>query len=62
MLPCCDLPVDINKRTQTGREWDNQRQPFFLLMVVLGVDKESIHLGAESVCVSLGVALKAVTN
>ena len=55
--PLQQLPFRDNNKTQTGKEWANQRQPYFLLIVVLGVDKENISLGADSGGVSLGVAL-----
>ena len=54
------LPSRDNDKTQTGKEWANQRQPYFLLMVELGADKESISLGADSICISLGVALSVL--
>ena len=36
------------------------KQPYFLLMVVLGADKESISLGVDSGRVCLGVALSVL--
>ena len=38
--PLQQLSSRDNDKTQTGKEWANQRQPYFLLMAVLGVDKE----------------------
>ena len=52
--------LQSNSKTQTGKEWANQRQPYFLLMVALGADKESISLGADSGRVSPGVALSVL--
>ena len=60
MLHLQQLPSRVSDKTQTGKEWANQRQPYFLLMVVLGADKESISLGADSGHVSLGVALSVL--
>ena len=45
--PLLQLSSRDNKTTQTGKEWANQRQPYFLLMAVLGADKESISLGCS---------------
>ena len=38
----------------------NRRQPYFLLTVVLGADKESNSLGVDSGRVYLGVALSVL--
>ena len=58
MLPCNNWRD--NNKTATGKEWANQRQPYFLLMIVLDGDKENISLGVDSGCVSLGVALSVL--
>ena len=57
MLHLQQLPSRVSNKTQTGKEGANQRQPYFLLMAVLGADKESISLSADSGHVSLGVSL-----
>ena len=49
-----------NLKTQTGKERANLRQPYFLLMVVLGADKESISLGADFGHLILGAALSVL--
>ena len=42
MLHLQQLPSRVSDKTQTGKEGANQRQPYFLLMVVLGADEEKI--------------------
>ena len=48
------------KQLRQERNGLNQRQPYFLLIAVLGADKESISLGVDSGHVSLGVALSVL--
>ena len=60
MLPLQQLPSRDSDKTQTGKEWANLRQPYFLLMAVLGADKENISLGADSGRVCLGAALSVL--
>ena len=45
MLHLQQLPSKVSDKTQTGKEGTNQRQPYFLLMVVMGADKERVSFG-----------------
>ena len=45
MLHLQQLPSRVSNKTQTGKEGANERQPYFLLMAVLGAGRESISLG-----------------
>ena len=54
MLHLQQLPSRDSNKTQTGKEWANQRQPYFLLMALLGADKKRIFLGADSGCMTFG--------
>ena len=60
MPPCCDLPAKLIKQSTQERDWLNPWQPYFLLVAVLGADKENVSLGAVSGCVLPGVALSVL--
>ena len=47
MLHLQQLPSRVSNKTQTGKEGANQRQPYFLLMVVLGADTGKNFLGVQ---------------
>ena len=42
MLHLQQLPSRAKDKTQTGKEGANQRQPYFVLMAVLGADEEKV--------------------
>ena len=60
MLHLQQLPSRDSNKTHTGKEWTNHRQPYFLLMVVLGADKDRISVGVDSGRVTLGAALSVL--
>ena len=51
--PCCDVPVKLTKQSRQERNGLNQWQPYFLLMVVLGVETEKNFLQVRFLEVNL---------
>ena len=51
--PLLQLTSRDNATTQTGKEWANQRQPYFLLMAVLGADTGKYFLGVRFLDINL---------